>query len=267
MQSRCAERDDHGVALPRLGTTAMPEHRLHTLHSRRALSQQFEVSHLLGRLLFPVCQQRQTATYCACGCGEEVRRLRWKGAEEDLVFVSHAHYGIYMREQFLSRTGRHRPLAESYLENFAAFHFRVLSAVRSAVCPFLRFLDERGIDNLQVVTPKTITEYLTWTTESGCSPVGKRISHINKFFMWARETGRRTAANPVIHMIHLPRKKKNLPRPFTTEQMNLIWELLPSRGSARLRFAAAIAEEADSVSGRSAGSGLPMWTWLRNASW
>ncbi len=55
--------------------------------------------------------------------------------------------------------------------------------------------------------------------------------------------GYRKAANPIISLIHKPRRRERLPRPFTREEQVLAWKYLMERGNERLRFAAAVAEE------------------------
>jgi integrase/recombinase XerC len=70
------------------------------------------------------------------------------------------------------------------------------------------------------------------------------MSYIKTFFKWAIEMGYREQAIPVINSFHNPRRKTNEPRPYSPTDMDYIWALLDERGDARVRFAAAIAEEA-----------------------
>jgi integrase/recombinase XerC len=62
-------------------------------------------------------------------------------------------------------------------------------------------------------------------------------------FKWAISVEFRKGGNPVVGMIHHAPRKKRLPRAYTRRELNTIWELLNQRGNARLRFAAAVAEE------------------------
>jgi integrase/recombinase XerC len=63
------------------------------------------------------------------------------------------------------------------------------------------------------------------------------------FFKWVISVDLRKGGNPVIGMIHHASKKKRLPRPYSRQELTTVWTLLNERGNARLRFAAAVAEE------------------------
>src|SRR6202012_2671670 len=47
-----------------------------------------------------------------------------------------------------------------------------------------------------------------------------------------------------IGAMHSTKQKKRVPRPYSDEEMDRTWHLLNTRGNARLRFAAAVGEEA-----------------------
>lgn len=181
------------------------------------------------------------ARHCACGCGLEVRRLRWDSIEGP-VFVSHAHRRTYLIDQYLSSvSGTLRPVVDEFFEGFASNHFRRLGNARSGLGPFLRFLNESGIGSLEAVTPRTITNFVIWMRSAECGP--PKMSYIHTFFEWAIRMGHREQANPVIGSIHNPKRTKGSPRPYTKEEVAFAWKLLDERGGARARFAVAIAEE------------------------
>lgn len=68
---------------------------------------------------------------CACGCGQEVRRISWDGSDDSLVFLSHAHRQRYLIHEYLStNTGVFKPILDEYLTGFAETHYRSLSIGR-----------------------------------------------------------------------------------------------------------------------------------------
>jgi integrase/recombinase XerC len=184
----------------------------------------------------------QPARLCACGCGQEVRRISWAGSGANSVCISREHWGRYKTKKFLAaNAGIFRPILDEYLSGFAETHYRNVSGVRSTLVPFFRFLNEQSLLSLEAVTPKVITHYIAWRNAKGCREV--RVSSIKTFFNWSIQMGYREQANPVTSF-HSPRRKKSAPRPYSAREMEFAWTLLNKRGNARVRFAVAIAEEA-----------------------
>jgi integrase len=79
--------------------------------------------------------------------------------------------------------------------------------------------------------------------KTGRRSVNKGASFISTFFKWAMASGYRKHGNPVSTLLHRQPQPKRKPRPFDQAQLTLAWDLLNERGNARLRLAAAIAEE------------------------
>jgi hypothetical protein len=66
----------------------------------------------------------QSARMCACGCGQEVRRITWRNSDGP-VFVSGKHSGSYRIDKHLSANiGVFRPILDEYLNRFAETHYR-----------------------------------------------------------------------------------------------------------------------------------------------
>jgi len=180
---------------------------------------------------------------CACGCGQEVRRITWINCGDGPVYFSRQHMGKHRIEKHLSASaGVFRPILDDYFSGFAKTHYRNLVQARSKLAPFLHFLNAQGILSLEAVTPKIITKYIAWWNSADHGVV--EVSHIKTFFQWAIEMNYREQANPVISSFHSPRREKGEPRPYSDQELESIWTLLVERGSARDRFAIAIAEEA-----------------------
>jgi integrase/recombinase XerC len=181
---------------------------------------------------------------CACGCGKDVLRGCKKANVTRRVFFSQLHQVEYCKNKYLAETcGAFRDIFDEYANGFARLHYRNPNYVRSTVCPLFLFLTERGIASIEDVTSKTITEFLVWAARSGHRNVLHDISAVSTFFKWAVAEGRRKAANPVIGLMHRAPKKHYVPRPYETNDLDLMWRLLHERGNSRLRLAAAIALE------------------------
>ncbi|MFZ3266101.1 MAG: tyrosine-type recombinase/integrase, partial [Terriglobales bacterium] len=129
------------------------------------------------------------------------------------------------------------------LGGFAALHYRDLYSVRKHLGHFFEFLNREGLDSLEAVTPPIVTQFLAWGAESGRRGITQSVSPMSTFFKWTIAMGYRKSANPVIPLFHRKAQPKRLPRPLEVQEMSDSWEMLISRGNARLRLAAAIGEE------------------------
>jgi len=185
-----------------------------------------------------------TRMKCGCGCGKELLRNSKRKNVSGMVFFSPQHRGSYVRNKHLTDScGAFREVVEEYLEGFVTLHYRNKNQVRVALSRFFLFLTEQGISSLEDVTPKIITQFLTWAEESGRT-AAKSTTYISVFFECMIAEGRRESANPVVGLLHRQREKHRVPRPLEASELELAWQILGERGNARLRFAAAAAEEA-----------------------
>lgn len=191
----------------------------------------------------PLRENRQQVK-CRCGCGAELTR-RVSDDNKEGYFASYECHGRYRVQQYLSANcGVFKNLVEEYLEDTAALRYRQISIVRAALVPFFGYLDIQRITSLESVTPRTITEYITWSKKARLRDVKDHISYLSVFFKWAMAMGYREAGNPIIGVMHHSKQARRLPRPYSDEEMDRTWHFLNTRGNARLRFAAAIGEEA-----------------------
>jgi integrase/recombinase XerC len=182
---------------------------------------------------------------CSCGCGEEFQRrddhVRPGGAN----YVSVKHAGAHRTRTYLEdMCGPFLPIVTEYLDGFASHHYKNLGTIRAGVCPFILFLNERGITDLEAVTPKTITEFISWSEEVDYKNAAHEISVLSGFFKWANRHGYRSSSCPVVQKFHGKKRPHYLPRPYTAEEMIFIWRLAEERGSSRVRAVLAIGEEA-----------------------
>ena len=187
--------------------------------------------------------KRQDPVLCSCGCGEEVPH-RVRNALHNRAYVSTEHHARHNHELFFaSAFGHFRPVVEEYFESFAVLHYRYLASVRSALARFFRFLNDSDYKSLNEVTSATITDFLVWAHKNNRGVRTDLLSCITTFFNWLQFTGKRKGGCPVNKFLHRKKKVKHLPRPLSSDELGLAWELLHERGDARLRLACAVGEE------------------------
>jgi integrase len=183
---------------------------------------------------------------CGCGCDQEFRFRRDRKSINGLYFLNSKHYGAYLREQHLIQScgGPLLPTVREFLSGFAILHYKEQYTLTHCIFPFFEFLQLEGITSLEDVTPKTVTAYLAWGQKTGRRKVANSPSFLSTFFKWSIASGYRNAGNPVVPLIHRLRREWRMPRPLENDELKFTWDLLQERGNARLRLAAAIAEEA-----------------------
>lgn len=182
---------------------------------------------------------------CSCGCGEEFRRSENVLNPSGFNYVSVQHAGAHRTRIYLEDLcGKFLPIMTEYLDGFARNHYKDLGTIRTSVCPFLLFLNERGIADLEEITPKTITEFMAWSDELDYKSASHNISVLSGFLKWANRHGYRSSNCPVIPKFHGKKRPLYLPRPYSVDEMNFIWKLATERGSSRVRAVLAIGEEA-----------------------
>lgn len=187
---------------------------------------------------------RRQTVQCRCGCGVELTR-RVSEHNKEGYFASSRCRDRYRIQRYLTENcGVFKELVEEYLDGAASERYRAVAIVRASIVPFFRYLNAQGITCLESVTPRTITEYITWSKKTRSRDVKDHISYLSVFFKWAMAMGHRESGNPVIGTMHAAKQKKRVPRPYSDEEMDRTWHFLNMRGNARLRFAAAIGEEA-----------------------
>lgn len=166
-------------------------------------------------------------------------------------FHSRTCFGDYLINKALKRAGQYMPLAKEYL-GWAAIRYRSLTGVRCALGQLLEFLNAEGISSIEDVTPAVITKFQAssgWKT-------GRPLGLLSTFFNWAIVMGHRKSPNPIIPRIHRIPRKRPLPRPYSQEEVNLIWALLAERGNARARAIIALAFESGARIGEIANARL-----------
>jgi integrase/recombinase XerC len=178
---------------------------------------------------------------CACGCGE------WflgPYSDRSRRYVSKDHIRAHQWETYLQSAGAFRSLAIEYLEGYAKMHYANETTPRKALGPLFIFLNQEGVTSIEDVSTQVISDFLKWAEKTGRRSVKNTIAIVSTFFKWTIGIGHRKGGNPVIPLIHATRPAASAPRPFESEELDVIWRLLEERGNAKLRLAAAIAEEA-----------------------
>src|SRR5216683_5205981 len=119
---------------------------------------------------------------CSCGCGEEIQRRKCDVDPSGFNYVSVKHAGAHRTRIYLEdMCGQFFAMVTEYLEGFASQHYKNLGTIRTSLCPFILFLNERGIADLERVTPKTITEFISWSEEVDYKNASHNISVLTGF--------------------------------------------------------------------------------------
>jgi site-specific recombinase XerD len=189
--------------------------------------------------------QAKVVLGCSCGCGVEFQRLKSELNASGMHYVSMKHAGKHRTRNYMEdMCGPFLGTVTDYLNTLAAKEYKSLATTRTAVCHFALFLNDRGIMDLELVKPKTISQFLLWSEEVDYKNAAHDISVITSFFKWLIAYGYRRSNCPVISRWHGTKRPHYLPRPYSPEEMTFIWSLADSRGNSRLRAVIAIGEEA-----------------------
>jgi integrase/recombinase XerC len=180
---------------------------------------------------------------CKCGCDEEfLGRASTKYREQ---YKNGQHRSAHRKEKYLNDSiGPFRALVTEYLEGFAKQRYTDTRAVRGAFGPFFRFLQEKSILSIEVISPTTITKYLEWAEHEGLGAPKRSISFLSVFFQWTIYMGHRKGANPVVPRFHGFNQVRKNPRPLLPEEADFGWQLLRERGNSMVRLFMALGEEA-----------------------
>ncbi len=180
---------------------------------------------------------------CGCNCGTLFHRRLQPWQEGKPVYYDRKHWAKVRIEENAERDfAPFKDLYNEYTSTREALGMGSLSFYRIGLRPFLIFLTEIGITNLESVRPTTITKYLAWAKENGRRSAHDQIFTVKAFFEWLIATEMRQAINPVRKM-HVPKKPHRDPRPLSDSELELLWEILDREGGTRLCLAAAIGEE------------------------
>ncbi len=182
---------------------------------------------------------------CDCDCGTIFERPKSAVKPSARHYLSNEHLGAHRAKVYLEETtGPYLAIVTEYLDYCSLRGYKSTAKMRTAICPFVLFLTERGITDLEQVTPKIITQFLSWAEDVEYKSASHDISVLVGFFKWAVRTGYRQSLCPVVPSFHGKKRSSHLPRPYTAEEMLFIWELAKERGNARIRALIAIGEEA-----------------------
>jgi integrase/recombinase XerD len=158
-------------------------------------------------------------------------------------FCSKEHFAEYRRAETDRRAGRFAKVFAEFMEAYGIRYYSpgTQSTTRNNLIPFLEFLNNLKIRSLNSVTPRTITAYQASLQKRGLKAVDRQMGTVKLFFDWLTYEDRRKAS-PVITKLHLQRRGKRLPRPFTPEELKLIWQVLEANGDLNLMVAVSLGE-------------------------
>ncbi len=176
-------------------------------------------------------------------CGKLVERPPCRA--EKPTYCGQDHFGQHLRTQNMStRAGRFIAILNEYLSTFCPGHYKPASirSVRSDLLLFFDYLNAQGIRSLNKVDPKLITRFIAWSNTRGSTP-NRAVRFLVIFFNWMIVEGRRTKSNPIIAGFHKQTCGKHAARPYSQDDLALIWKVLEERGDTQAKLAIAIGQE------------------------
>lgn len=175
-------------------------------------------------------------------CG---RKFPKRPTKHTKPFCCEAHFYAWRRKNTELRVGRFRPVLQEYMEAAGSRGYAPGSmiAIRFQVVSFLEFLVKAKIRGLNAVKPRTISAFLTALRKRRPKSASYALGQLHVFFDWLIESERRKLANPVLASVHRQQHSKRLPRPYSDEQLALIWKLLKEAGDLNLMVAVSLGEQ------------------------
>ncbi len=182
---------------------------------------------------------------CAC-CGVRFNGIN-RPADGRPVFLNLEHSASYRSakraESRRAAVGCFQKEYEAFLENWVSTGKAQVERIGWELSLFLRYLNETGITDLNLVRPKTITAYLSTEEDGGLKSVGYTISTVSSFFTFLYLHDLRDLPSPVVGRCHVKKRSKKMPNPLNDKEVAQLWDGLESNGTPMLRLAAAIALE------------------------
>lgn len=187
-----------------------------------------ELRHVVGKCLF---------------CGADIHSFPCFEGKRRFCNIEHKNR-YYLEGKISQKCGPHAETLKTYINGFGKIHYSrsALRSARTYLISFLDFLNEKGITDLEDVKPSHITAYIAKETGRGISHCAY-LGAISVFFGWLIAEGRRKATNPVVPRIHRGPRKRNLPRPYSGQEMEDMWKVLEEHGSTIEKVAFALGEE------------------------
>lgn len=158
-------------------------------------------------------------------------------------FCSKAHEAQFHADCLLDPASSFWSIIDHYLSATTDYRATTLPDVRLCLAHFFAFVvQEEKIDQIEHIRPSTISHYIRHEQERGITH-RNFIGRISTFFGWLISEEIVDMANPVIPRRHSQASAPTAPRPFSDEELKLLWDLLIEHGDLVLLVAFAIGDE------------------------
>jgi len=157
-------------------------------------------------------------------------------------FCKRAHEKAFHEERLMGPTGEFRPILSNYLATTTRYRPRALEDARLSLAHFFSFVVELGITRLVDVRPSVVSRWIKRERDRGITRSGF-VGHISTFFLSMIAEELVDMSSPVISRIHSQTSAPTEPRPFTKEEVSLLWDLLIEYGDLVLLAAFSIGLE------------------------
>lgn len=148
----------------------------------------------------------------------------------------------FFAERLLVPTRTFASVIDQYLSATLDYRATTLPDVRLSLAHFFAFAVQEGITRIEDIRPSMITRWIKHERDRGVTR-GAFIGHISTFFGWLITEEIVDMSNPVIPRRHNQSGAPTEPRPYTDEELRLLWNLLIEHGDLVLLVAFAIGNE------------------------
>jgi integrase len=145
-------------------------------------------------------------------------------------------------ERLLGPTDAFSSIINRYLSSTIDYRATTLPDVRLSLAHFFAFVVHEGVTRFEDVRPSMITKWIKHERDRGITR-GNFIGHISTFFGWLIVEEIVDMSNPVIPRRHNQSSGPTAPRPYSAEEVKLLWDLLIEHGDLLLLVSFAIGNE------------------------
>jgi integrase len=197
---------------------------------------------------------QRSRSFCSTACGHRDFMSRYligtclhcggpvRGRKDQVgikKFCSNEHKLAYETERIFGTTGSFRPLIVEYLKSGAPNIYRAgtLPTVQSSLCRFFRYVaNVEKTSQLESIGPGVVTRFIAHERERGMTS-RNFVGHLSTFFGWLRSEQRFSKLNPVIPRIHSQRGAPTSARPYSDQDLAVIWDAVEKTGNLQLMLA------------------------------
>jgi len=238
------QHSDGGQTPPKPGYILAPAGPCENPKCKKIVPQRWVSLNQKHRYCDAKCQMRMYQSLHAIGtceyCGRPI--TGYLNGERNPRFDSKKCESQFHAERLLVPTGTFGDIIERFLSSTIDYRATTLPDVRLSLAHFFAFVVREGITRIEDIRPSMITKWIKHERDRGITR-SNFIGHISTFFGWLIVEEIVDMSNPVIPRRHSQCSSPIAPRPFSAEELKLLWDLLIAHGDLVLLVAFAIGNE------------------------